>query len=68
MALMGTDFFCQKNDTFLLKVQLWVSGAKIKFEKVIDSSILTSLGNIFLKKSFFGAPTQEAVGGILLRI
>ena len=32
-------------------------------KKWSDSSILTSLGNIFCKKLFFVAPTQEAVEG-----
>ena len=59
---MGTDFqsslLPKKIDTFLLKVQLWGRGPKgEKLEKVIDSSILTSLGNIFCKKKFFDSRT-----------
>ena len=42
----------------------WAPAQGQKFKKkCFDSSILTSLGNIFCKKLFFVAPTQEAVGG-----
>ena len=61
-------YFCLKKYTpFYSKSNCEPQGQK--FEKVIDSSILTSLGNIFGKTSFFcSSDTGGCGGGFLLRI